>query len=309
MKILITGFGGLLGSEAAEYFASRGYAVSGIDNNIRADFFGPSGDTSWRQRELGERFKNFKSYGADIRNRKEVLECVFVHMSTNKVYGDALNKIKMKELETRWDYDDEKYADGIDENFAVDQSKHSLFGASKLAADVMVQEYGRYFGMKTCCLRGGCLTGPNHSGMELHGFLRYLVKVNLQRGIYRVYGYKGKQVRDFLSARDLAELVFRQIKSPDRKAPKTINAGGGISNAMSLIEMTGICEEFLGRKLKVGVSPEKRRFDIPYYVSDIRMAQKYWDWKPKIKVEKILEETLKWTLKNRVFVSSLHDVT
>ena len=138
----------------------------------------------------------------------------FVHMSTNKVYGDAPNRINMKELETRWDYDDETYRDGIPETFTIDQSKHSLFGASKVAADVMVQEYGRYFNMPTCSLRGGCLTGPNHSGVELHGFLSYLVKCNLEKKQYTIFGYKGKQVRDNIHSYDVARFIEEFIKAP-----------------------------------------------------------------------------------------------
>ena len=143
-------------------------------------------------------------------------ESPFVFTSTNKVYGDRPNRIAMKELETRWDYDDPVYEHGIDENFSIDQSKHSLFGASKVAADMMVQEYGRYFDMPTCCLRGGCLTGPNHSGVELHGFLSYLIKCNVEEREYRVFGYKGKQVRDNIHSEDVARFMLRVLRSPSR---------------------------------------------------------------------------------------------
>ena len=138
----------------------------------------------------------------------------FVHLSTNKVYGDLPNKIKMKELDTRWEYDDEKYFNGIPENFSIDQSKHSLFGSSKVSADISVQEYGRYFNMPTAILRGGCLTGPNHSGVELHGFLSYLIKCNLEEKEYTIYGYKGKQVRDNIHSHDVARFIEEFIKSP-----------------------------------------------------------------------------------------------
>jgi CDP-paratose 2-epimerase len=236
--LLVTGSSGLIGSEVVDYFCKLGWQVHGMDNNMRADFFGPGGDTRWNQRRLLEIHKNFRHHELDIRNRPAMLtmlkelkpdavvhtaaqpshdlaarrpfddfdvnangtlnlleaarlacpESPFVHMSTNKVYGDSPNRIRLKELPTRWDYDDPAYANGITENFPIDQSKHSLFGASKVAADVLVQEYGRYFGMKTCCLRGGCLTGPNHSGVEPHGFLSYLVKCNVEGQLYRVYG-------------------------------------------------------------------------------------------------------------------------
>src|SRR6185437_7214870 len=146
--------------------------------------------------------------------RRAVPEAVFVHMSSNKVYGDAPNELPMNELPTRWDYADPRDRDGIAETLRIDRSKHSLFGASKVAADVMVQEYGRYFGMKTCCLRGGCLTGPNHSGVELHGFLSYLIKCNIEGKRYSIYGYKGKQVRDNIHSFDVAKLIEAFIKAP-----------------------------------------------------------------------------------------------
>ena len=240
--LLVTGSSGLIGSEVVGYFYGRGWHVHGVDNNMRADFFGPQGDTRWNQHRLQALYPGFVHHELDIRDRAGVeslirtlrpalivhaaaqpshdlaasrpfddfdvnavgtlnlLEaariharnCTFVHMSTNKVYGDAPNRLPLKELLTRWDYDAPTWANGIAEDFAIDQSKHSLFGASKVAADVMVQEYGRYFGMQTCCLRGGCLTGPNHSGVELHGFLSYLVKCNVDGTIYKIYGYKGK---------------------------------------------------------------------------------------------------------------------
>jgi len=220
--LLVTGSSGLIGSEVCAYFARElGYAVHGIDNNQRAVFFGPQGDTRWNQERLVRELGHFTHHELDIRDRAGVLALVaslkpaaivhaaaqpshdraaaipfddfdtnavgtmnlleaarracpespFVYLSTNKVYGDAPNRIAMRELATRWDYADPAYAEGIPETFPIDQSTHSLFGASKVAADVMVQEYGRYFGMPTCALRGGCLTGPNHSGVELHGFL------------------------------------------------------------------------------------------------------------------------------------------
>ena len=143
-------------------------------------------------------------------------ESPFIHMSTNKVYGDRPNTIPLRELETRWDYADPAFENGISESFSIDQSKHSLFGASKVAGDVMVQEYGRYFDMPTCCLRGGCLTGPNHSGVELHGFLSYLIKCNIEGREYKVYGYKGKQVRDNIHSEDVARFMFEFCESAAR---------------------------------------------------------------------------------------------
>ncbi|MEJ7769416.1 MAG: NAD-dependent epimerase/dehydratase family protein, partial [Chitinophagaceae bacterium] len=256
-KLLVTGSSGLIGSEVCLHFSGLGWEIHGIDNNQRAVFFGPQGDTRWNQQRLQTQLKAFQHHELDIRNREEVIRIIdsirpnaivhtaaqpshdraaaipfddfdtnavgtlnlleatrryskqvpFVHMSTNKVYGDAPNGIDMIELDTRWDYADEKYQHGIAENFTIDQSKHSLFGASKVAADVMVQEYGRYFGMPTCCLRGGCLTGPNHTGVELHGFLSYLVKCNLEEKEYTIFGYKGKQVRDNIHSYDVARFI------------------------------------------------------------------------------------------------------
>ncbi len=163
--------------------------------------------------------------------RRHAPEAVFVHMSTNKVYGDRPNTIKLKELATRWDYDDPAFAGGIPEDFPIDQSKHSLFGASKAAADVMVQEYGRYFGLKTCCLRGGCLTGPNHSGVAMHGFLSYLIKCNLEGRTYKIYGYKGKQVRDNIHSRDVARFIEAFWGNP--RCGEVYNLGGGRDNSCS----------------------------------------------------------------------------
>jgi CDP-paratose 2-epimerase len=149
--------------------------------------------------------------------RRHAPEAVFVQMSTNKVYGDAPNEIPLVELEKRWDYASRTFANGIPESFRIDQSKHSLFGAAKVAADVMVQEYGRYFGMKTCCLRGGCLTGPSHSGVELHGFLSYLVKVNLEEKVYKIFGYKGKQVRDNIHSHNVARFIAAFAGNPAQR--------------------------------------------------------------------------------------------
>src|SRR5215468_3794063 len=256
-SVLVTGSSGLIGSEVCAYFAKAAYRVHGVDNNQRASFFGPEGDTRWNQYRLQRELPRFQHYELDIRNRQGVLDLVgrirpaiivhaaaqpshdraaaipfddfdtnavgtlnlleaarqacpespFIHLSTNKVYGDAPNQLRLTELETRWDYADPEYAEGIPETFPIDQSLHSLFGASKLAADMMVQEYGRYFNMPTCCLRGGCLTGPNHSGVELHGFLSYLVKCNLEDREYQIYGYKGKQVRDNIHSHDVTRFI------------------------------------------------------------------------------------------------------
>ncbi len=201
----------------------------------------------------------------------------FVHLSTNKVYGDAPNFIKMKELNTRWDYDDEKYKNGIPENFTIDQSKHSLFGASKVAADIAVQEYGRYFNMPTVCLRGGCLTGPNHSGVELHGFLSYLVKCNLEEKEYTIYGYKGKQVRDNIHSYDVANFIHEFIKSP--KIAAVYNIGGGKNNTCSLLEAFSLIENISQKSMLYQYSDINRIGDHICYYSDLsRMKTDYPNW-------------------------------
>src|SRR5882724_566645 len=177
--------------------------------------------------------------------RQSSRDTVFVHLSTNKVYGDRPNMIRMKELDSRWDYDDPQYEHGIAEDFSIDQSKHSLFGASKVAADIMVQEYGRYFDMPTCCLRGGCLTGPNHSGVELHGFLSYLLKCNLEGKEYKVFGYKGKQVRDNIHSQDVARFMFEFYQAPRRG--EVYNLGGGKANSCSILEAFRMAESCTGK--------------------------------------------------------------
>jgi CDP-paratose 2-epimerase len=174
-------------------------------------------------------------------------ESPFVHMSTNKVYGDRPNTIKLKELDTRWDYDDPIYQNGISETFSIDQSKHSLFGASKVAADVMVQEYGRYFNIPTCCLRGGCLTGPNHSGVELHGFLSYLVKSNLEGKEYKIFGYQGKQVRDNIHSLDVARFIEAFINKP--RIAEVYNLGGGKQNSCSILEAFTLTEKYSSKAM------------------------------------------------------------
>lgn len=205
-------------------------------------------------------------------------EAPFVLMSTNKVYGDRPNRIPLKELETRWDFDDPEYAEGIPESFSIDQSKHSLFGASKVAADVMVQEYGRYFGMPTCCLRGGCLTGPSHSGVELHGFLSYLVKCNIEGREYKIYGYKGKQVRDNIHSHDVARFIHAFIQAP--RSGEVYNLGGGKGNSCSILEAFDLVAQVSGKK-QIGCYVEDNRIgDHICYYSDlgkIRAHYPKWD--------------------------------
>ena len=325
--ILVTGSSGLIGSEVVTFFHNKGFQVHGMDNNQRAVFFGPQGDTRWSQQRLTETLPNFRHHELDIRDRQSVLglvrelkpagivhtaaqpshdraaaipfddfdtnavgtlnlleaarqacpEAPFIHMSTNKVYGDLPNSIPLKELVTRWEYDDPAFTDGIPESFSIDQSKHSLFGASKVAADVMVQEYGRYFGMPTCCLRGGCLTGPNHSGVELHGFLSYLVKCNLEGREYRVFGYKGKQVRDNIHSEDVARFIHAFFEAP--RCGEVYNLGGGKGNSCSILEAFALTEEFSGKRQVWTYVEENRIGDHICYYSDLaKMKAHYPGW-------------------------------
>ena len=220
--------------------------------------------------------------------RQFCLESPFVHMSTNKVYGDAPNDIKLKEMDTRWDFDDPTYANGIPECFSIDQCKHSLFGASKVAADIMVQEYGRYFGMNTCCLRGGCLTGPSHSGVELHGFLSYLVKCNIQGIVYKIFGYKGKQVRDNIHSEDVAAFIGHFIDSP--KSSEVYNLGGGKNNSCSILEAFKICEFHSGITQKYDFLEGNRIGDHICYYSDLTKIKSHY---PDFNLRHSLSDTIK----------------
>jgi len=210
--------------------------------------------------------------------RRYSTEIPFVHLSTNKVYGDAPNEIKMLELDTRWDYADKNYKEGIPETFRVDQCKHSLFGSSKLAADISVQEYGRYFNMPSCVLRGGCLTGPNHSGVELHGFLSYLVKCNLEEKEYTIFGYKGKQVRDNIHSYDVAAFIFEFITNP--RIAEVYNIGGGKDNSCSIIEAFDLISSLSGKKMNYVYDEANRIGDHICYYSDLRKMRSHfpnWD--------------------------------
>ncbi len=338
-KILVTGSSGLIGSEVCIYFSEKGYEVHGIDNNQRAIFFGPQGDTRWNQRRLEKELRSFFHYELDIRDRSDVLallakikpdvivhtaaqpshdraasipfddfdvnavgtlnvleaarqccpESPFIHMSTNKVYGDAPNKIALKELETRWDFDDSTYEHGIAETLTIDQSKHSLFGASKVASDIMVQEYGRYFGMPTCCLRGGCLTGPNHSGVELHGFLSYLIKCNSEGREYTVFGYKAKQVRDNIHSLDVARFMWEFAQNP--RCGEVYNLGGGKQNSCSMLEAFSLVERVTGKPMNYIYSEHNRDGDHICYYSDLRkMKAHYPNWDISKSLDDIFHE-------------------
>jgi len=326
-KLLVTGSSGLIGSEVVEHFSRAGWDVHGVDNNMRADFFGPQGDTRWNLQRLRTAWPSFQHHEVDIRQREVVLallrelrpqaivhtaaqpshdlaakrpfddfdvnavgtlnmleaareacpEAPFVHMSTNKVYGDRPNTIRLQELATRWDYADPAYADGIAEDFSIDQSKHSIFGASKAAGDLMAQEYGRYFGMPTCALRGGCLTGPNHCGVELHGFLSYLIKCNLEGRTYRIFGYKGKQVRDNIHSHDVVEFMRRFIESP--RSGEVYNLGGGRANSISIWEAFQLIESISGKPMQSEYVDQNRAGDHICYISNLqKMKLHYPGW-------------------------------
>ena len=224
--------------------------------------------------------------------RQFCTESPFVHMSTNKVYGDGPNNIKLKELDKRWEYDDSKFVNGIPETFSIDQCKHSLFGASKVAADVMVQEYGRYFGMATCCLRGGCLTGPSHSGVELHGFLSYLIKCNREERTYKIFGYKGKQVRDNIHSEDVARFIHFFIDAP--RCGEVYNLGGGKENSCSILEAFEICESFSGKKQLFEYVDGHRIGDHICYYSDLTKIRKHY---PKFHLRNSLGDTIQQIVK------------
>ena len=340
--ILVTGSAGLIGSEVCGFFHREGYAVHGVDNNQRAVFFGPQGDTRWNLARLQREMARYTHHELDVRDRpgmRDLLtelrpavivhtaaqpshdraaaipfddfdtnaggtlnlleaarhacpESPFIHMSTNKVYGDLPNTIRLKELPHRWDYDDPAFANGIPETFSIDQSKHSLFGASKVAADVMVQEYGRYFGMPTCCLRGGCLTGPNHTGVELHGFLSYLIKCNLDGREYKVYGYKGKQVRDNIHSEDVVRFMAAFAAKP--RCGEVYNLGGGKGNACSIWEAFQLVERLTGKKQTYTYLDENRIGDHICYYSDLRkMRVHYPKWDITIPLPQIFEEIVR----------------
>jgi CDP-paratose 2-epimerase len=234
--------------------------------------------------------------------RQACPESPFIHMSTNKVYGDRPNTIPLRELATRWDYDDPAFFHGIAEDFPIDQSKHSLFGASKVAADILVQEYGRYFNMPTCCLRGGCLTGPNHSGVELHGFLSYLVKCNLERREYKIFGYQGKQVRDNIHSEDVARFMGEFINCP--RSAAVYNIGGGKENSCSILEAFEITEKFSEIRQVYSYVDENRIGDHICYYSDLRkMKTDYPNWNISHSLEDTIEQIIEcWKSRNSTTV-------
>lgn len=338
-RLLVTGSGGLIGSEVVSFFSTRDWEVVGIDNNMRADFFGKGGDTQWNVERLKNKYPNYSHYDIDIRDRASVIAFIknikptaivhaaaqpshdlaasrpfddfdvnavgtmnmlealrqystdvpFVHMSTNKVYGDAPNDLELIEYDKRWDFASEDFKNGIREDFRIDQSKHSIFGASKVAADIMVQEYGRYFDMPTCCLRGGCLTGPNHSGVELHGFLSYLIKCNIVGKEYTIFGYKGKQVRDNIHSYDVVRFIEEFLKHP--RSGEVYNLGGGRDNSVSILEAFDLIGTISGKPMKYSYSDQNRSGDHMCYISDLsKMKRDYPEWEITRDLETTFQE-------------------
>lgn len=338
---IITGSAGLIGSEAARFFADKGYTIVGIDNDMRGYFFGNEASTKWNQDQLqqalGERYIH---YSADIRDAEAIypifekhpasivihtaaqpshdwaarepltdftvnalgthvvleafrLHCpkaTFIFTSTNKVYGDTPNALPLVELEDRYEIDpSHAYVKGIPESMSIDQTTHSVFGASKVAADVMVQEYGRYFGLNTAVFRGGCLTGPAHSGAELHGFLAYLVKCIYTGKKYTIFGYKGKQVRDNIHSFDLVNMFWHYHQKP--RQGEVYNAGGGRSSNISMMEAIKKIEAISGKKAVYEYSDTNRIGDHIWYVSDVSKFQSHYPtWAFTYTIDDILKE-------------------
>jgi CDP-paratose 2-epimerase len=334
---IVTGSSGLIGSECVAFLDGRGWEVHGVDNNMRRDFFGPDGDTTWNLARLRRTTRSFVHHDLDVRDRpgvdalvRETRPALIVHaaaqpshdlaasrpfddfdvnavgtlnlleaarrhapetpfafMSTNKVYGDAPNELPLVELETRWDYADPRWANGIDESMRIDATMHSLFGASKVAADVLVQEYGRYFGLPTVCFRGGCLTGPHHSGAELHGFLAYIARAVKEGRTYRIFGYGGKQVRDNVHSHDVCQAILAFAEAP--RAGAVYNLGGGRANSVSVLEAIARLEELTGRTLATEYVDEPRRGDHICYISDLTALRRdYPSWDVTVPLDEIL---------------------
>jgi len=338
-NVLVTGSSGLIGSEAVEYFDRHGHKVTGVDNNMRREFFGPPGDTLWNLERLKNSTRQFTPVPLDIRDRAGVMklfcenrfdlvihcaaqpshdkaadiafldfevnamgtvhlleaarqhcrEAAFIFMSTNKVYGDAPNEKPLNEGQTRYDYSDPADYEGIDETCRIDRTMHSLFGASKVAADIYAQEYGRYFGMPVGIFRGGCLTGPSHSGVELHGFLSYLLKVALSGKTYTVFGYKGKQVRDNIHSFDVVRAFEEFARNP--RPGEVYNLGGGRANSVSMLEAISRIEALTGRKINWTYSEQARKGDHICYMSNLaKLRSHYPQWSLTRGLDSILQE-------------------
>jgi CDP-paratose 2-epimerase len=339
---IVTGSGGLIGSESVRRFIADGWDVVGLENDMRARFFGEEASTAHVTEELREGYPEFRSLDVDIRDAEGVnrafaelagsLEAVihtaaqpshdwaardpqtdfgvnalgtlnlleaarehapdapFVFCSTNKVYGDTPNHLPLEELEKRLELpESHEYHKGIDTSMSIDRSTHSLFGVSKAAADLLVQEYGRYFDMPTVCFRGGCLTGPQHAGAQLHGFLAYLMKCTVTGTPYTVFGYGGKQVRDNIHSADLVACFQSFQRNP--RAAAVYNMGGGRRSNCSMLEAIEVCERIAGRELQWELSDDNRIGDHRWWISDVSdFEDHYPDWQPRFGIDEILEE-------------------
>ena len=342
--VIITGSCGLVGSESVEYFCKKGFDVVGIDNNLRQFFFGKDGDTNWVKQKLKKKFKNYKHFNLDIRNKDKIekifryykkkidliihaaaqpshdwaknnikidfevnalatinlLEATrkfssrspFIFLSTNKVYGDNPNHLPLIEKKERWEIKkNHKYFKGIDESLSIDNCTHSFFGTSKTYSDLVVQEYGKNYGLKTSAFRAGCITGPNHSGAKLHGFLSFLTKCILKKKKYFVNGYLGKQVRDNIHSSDLVSCFWEFYKNP--QSGVTYNIGGGRKSNCSILEAISIIEKKTGIKAKIKILKSNRIGDHIWYISNLQKFKKdFPKWKQKYNTTKILDELI-----------------
>jgi CDP-paratose 2-epimerase len=349
--IIVTGSAGLIGNEAAMFWHEKGFPIVGIDNDMRAYFFGKEASTGKNVIKQETQLTHFRHFSVDIRDvdglekvfkeysgeiagvihtaaqpshdwaanepftdfginatgtlnllemtRQYAFDAPFIFTSTNKVYGDTPNDLPLVETETRWEIDKSHpyWEHGIDESMSIDNSKHSIFGASKVAADVMVQEYGKYFGMKTVAFRGGCLTGPTHCGAELHGFLAYLIKCAVEKKEYRIFGYKGKQVRDNIHSHDLINAFWEYFLNP--KCGEAYNIGGSRHSNISMLEAIHKIESILGYKMKYTLLDENRIGDHIWYISDVSKFKKdYPQWEYKYDCNVIIEDMVKNTQEN-----------
>jgi CDP-paratose 2-epimerase len=340
---VITGAGGLIGAEAARFFSAKGLVVVGVDNDMRAHFFGTGASTRWSWERLKETLAFYTHVEADIRDtaaieevfarygsnisvvihaaaqpshdwaarepatdftvnangtlnllestRRHCPDAVFIFCSTNKVYGDTPNRLPLEERAARWEIASAHpyAAHGIDESMSIDGSKHSLFGVSKCAADLMVQEYGRYFGMKTACFRGGCLTGPGHSGAQLHGFLSYLVQCAATGERYTVFGYKAKQVRDNIHSYDLVKAFWHFFQAP--RSGEIYNIGGSRFANCSVIEAIGMVEQIAGRPMDWTYRDDNRAGDHIWWISDVRKFRNHYPgWNLTYDIRRTLAE-------------------
>ncbi len=346
MKVcIVTGSGGLIGSESVEFFSNKFDKIIGIDNDSRKQFFGKNASVKWNIERIKKNISNYVHYNLNISNYENIkkvfskynknisliIHCaaqpshdwaakkpqtdfksntvgtfnllelcriychksVFIFTSTNKVYGDIPNKFSYSENEFRFELkkSNKFFKKGFNENLSIDNCTHSIFGANKLGADILVQEYGKYFKMKTVCFRGGCLTGSSHSGAELHGFLNYLVKCNLNKKKYFIFGYKGKQVRDNIHSKDLVNQFWEFYKKP--RYGEVYNTGGGKYSNCSVIEAIQIVQKKTNIKMNFKVLAKNRIGDHIWWISDITKFQKHYkNWKYKYNLDQIIDEII-----------------